>query len=579
MRSAIGCLRSAGFILLAACVTSVAPGAGWAGEDQTVDAIADAFAQDAIQRGVAVGVGIGVIDKTRSGFKKTYTYGYADRVKQTRFATNSIFEIGSTTKVFTTNLLGQAVFENRLGLDNQLGQFPKEFGKFKHPLTAKVTLEQLGDFTGGFPTYAPICNAMGKPIGCRPSERPTIDKYGAADFLSYFQNFKESTPSLPAPYDYSDYSTGLLGLFLGTAPGRPMTDYSLDGWYASVDRRILRPLGMTSTFLYVPADQARRTANGYDLAIAAAEVSGGAIGQIDLLGGGEGYSTPPQVTITGGGGSGAMATATVDKGHVAAISVEPGAGGSGYLAPPTIVFNNGGSSKLAHAIPIVSRGEVEAILVLFGGTGYQRVPQVTISGGGGIGASAIAHIANGRVVAVTVTNGGSGYADPLSVIVAPGGPLSSGVPIWAPAGALQSTLDDLMRFAAAALVAGPPPPVWPYSLTAGFQIAEQAYACQNKNPDLSSCPATTNRAALAWAIYPADQSFGVPEVIVKDGGLPGFSSEILLMPDRKLAVVVLVNSRSHATDPTGRFTFRPAETLAANIGYNLFFALSGKTYP
>ena len=48
------------------------------------------------------------------------------------------------------------------------------------------------------------------------------------------------------------------------------------------------------------------------------------------------------------------------------------------------------------------------------------------------------------------------------------------------------------------------------------------------------------------------------------------------MPRRQIAVVVLVNSRSPAADPIGRLTFRPAETLAANIGYNLLYALQVK---
>jgi hypothetical protein len=51
------------------------------------------------------------------------------------------------------------------------------------------------------------------------------------------------------------------------------------------------------------------------------------------------------------------------------------------------------------------------------------------------------------------------------------------------------------------------------------------------------------------------------------------------MPKWQLAVVVLVNSRSSPDDPIGRFTFRPAETLAANIGYDLFFALPWKANP
>jgi hypothetical protein len=58
--------------------------------------------------------------------------------------------------------------------------------------------------------------------------------------------------------------------------------------------------------------------------------------------------------------------------------------------------------------------------------------------------------------------------------------------------------------------------------------------------------------------------------------VPAYSSAISLMSERRLAVVVLVNSRSPAADPIGRFTFRTAETLAADIGYNLLYALPVK---
>jgi CubicO group peptidase (beta-lactamase class C family) len=576
MRGAIGCLRLAGLVLVAVCLIPRAARAEWADEGQTVRAIVNTFANAAIHQGVAVGVAVGVVDKTGVGFQKAYSFGYADAATQTPFATNSIFEIGSTTKVFTTNLLGQSVFENTLSLDDQLSRFGAELGQFTHPLTGEVTLVNLGDFTGGFPTYAPICKSGESPAttGCRPSARPSISDYGAADFLAFFQNYKEKVGSLPAPYEYSDYSTGLLGLLLGTRRGQPITDDAVDGWYNEVNRRILRPLHMQSTFLDVPATDAERTAKGYDLAIAAAEVTGGAISQIDVLGGGRSYSATPLVTITGGGGSGASATATLKNDTVDKINVTTG--GSGYTAPPTIVFNNGGSTKMAHALPIVSRGAVKAVLILLGGAGYQRAPHVTINGGGGTGAAATAHIANGRVVAVTVTNGGSGYPDPLTAIVAPGGAESSGVPIWAAAGALKSTLDDLMSFAGAALTPGAKSRGLPPSLTAGFKIAEKAYACQNSDPDLSTCPAESNRSALAWGVTPADESNGVPEVVVKDGGLPGFSSEIFLMPKRQLAVVVMVNSRSPATGHTSPLAFRPAETLAADLAYNLFYALPVK---
>jgi CubicO group peptidase (beta-lactamase class C family) len=370
----------------------------------------------------------------------------------------------------------------------------------------------------------------------------------------------------------------LLGLFLGGAQDQPIKDSSLDGWYAAVDRRILRPLGMTGTFLEVPSAYADRRAKGYDLPIASAEVGNqGAFTQIDVKGGGAGYNdlAPPAVRIAGGGGSGAVATATVKNGRVTGVIVKTG--GSGYVDPPQVVFTQGKSTKTAHALPIISGGAVTGVLVSFEGAGYEDTPVVTIMGGGGSGATAKAYIANEQVVAVAVGpgDGGSGYPDPLTVTFEAGAPSPFPiVPIWGAAGSLNSTLDDLMRFATAALTKGPTPPTVPMSITGGFAIAEAPHACAAEDPNLQTCPSTTDRSGLAWGIIPADVSstVKVPEVVVKNGGLGGYSSEIFLMPTRQLAVVVLVNSRSPAEAPFNELTFRPAPTLAANIGYNLLFA-------
>ncbi|MGH7029698.1 MAG: hypothetical protein ACREEZ_04660 [Stellaceae bacterium] len=102
------------------------------------------------------------------------------------------------------------------------------------------------------------------------------------------------------------------------------------------------------------------------------------------------------------------------------------------------------------------------------------------------------------------------------------------------------------------------------------------YACAAADPDLSkcndcpsSCAATSNRSGLARAIPPADDAVPAPEIVTKNGALPGFSSQILLMPARQLAVVVLVNSASPATGPAGPLAGAPAQVLAFNIGYAL----------
>jgi CubicO group peptidase (beta-lactamase class C family) len=146
---------------------------------------------------------------------------------------------------------------------------------------------------------------------------------------------------------------------------------------------------------------------------------------------------------------------------------------------------------------------------------------------------------------------------------------------------LQSTLDDMTRFAAAALGEPRRRARLPLSLREGFRIAETPYACAAQEPTLSTCPVGANRVGLAWSIVPADGASHIPEIITKNGGLPGFSSQIFLAPERGLAVVVLVNSESHGLDAEkigGKHPLAaaPAQVLAFNIGYDLIDLLPAK---
>lgn len=90
---------------------------------------------------------------------------------------------------------------------------------------------------------------------------------------------------------------------------------------------------------------------GHDIAF-----GGGRLQSIAVTAGGSGYTSAPTVTISGGGGSGALATATVSGGAVTKISV------------------------------------------LYKGFGYTSAPTVTISGGGGSGATATGAVSSGGVI-------------------------------------------------------------------------------------------------------------------------------------------------------------------------------------
>ena len=62
---------------------------------------------------------------------------------------------------------------------------------------------------------------------------------------------------------------------------------------------------------------------------------------------------------------------------------------------------------------------VSSITVTAGGAGYNNVPAISITGGGGTGATAEATVFSGAITAITITNIGSGYTSTPTVDITP----------------------------------------------------------------------------------------------------------------------------------------------------------------
>jgi len=119
------------------------------------------------------------------------------------------------------------------------------------------------------------------------------------------------------------------------------------------------------------------------------------------------YSTP-SVGFTGGGGSGAAATAT---GPVDSVTL--GTAGARYKVP-SVVFTGGGGSGATASVT----GVVDSLTVATPGSGY-TAPVVTITGGGGTGASGTAQFdpITGAITGLTITNAGTGYTSAPTVTI------------------------------------------------------------------------------------------------------------------------------------------------------------------
>ncbi|QPX48167.1 virion structural protein [Synechococcus phage S-SRM01] len=141
----------------------------------------------------------------------------------------------------------------------------------------------------------------------------------------------------------------------------------------------------------------------------------------------EGYITTLQLI---GAGSTASATATLATGYIREIFLNND--GYGYTSTPIVAIGTapaGGINAAAVAITTSKGGvrSVESIILTCAGAGYTTIPNITISGGNGIGAAATCSIETiqSGISTFTMVNFGNGYIVPPPVTIS--SPIGSGI--------------------------------------------------------------------------------------------------------------------------------------------------------
>lgn len=142
------------------------------------------------------------------------------------------------------------------------------------------------------------------------------------------------------------------------------------------------------------------------------------ISALNISNAGAGYDEAPTITISGGGGYGAKAVATVTKGVKLTVS----APGQNYTNALVSIAAPSSGGVRATATATIVGGEVTGVTVTNPGSGYTSAPEVTITGDG-TGAAASAELA-GRLFEVVLTNPGFGYSVAPAINV--GAPLPGG---------------------------------------------------------------------------------------------------------------------------------------------------------
>ena len=103
------------------------------------------------------------------------------------------------------------------------------------------------------------------------------------------------------------------------------------------------------------------------------------IDRIELTHAGIGYTSPPLVTITGGGGVGAAATAAVELSDFGIVDFTISNNGVGYAVTPTITITGISTSPAVAEANLLADNTISDIRLRNAGIGYTVTPTVTIA--------------------------------------------------------------------------------------------------------------------------------------------------------------------------------------------------------
>ncbi|MGH7999479.1 MAG: serine hydrolase [Brasilonema sp.] len=192
----------------------------------------------------SVGIVVGLINSKNS---RIVSYGKLNQTSSRQPDGDTVFEIGSISKVFTSLLLADMVERKELSLKDPISKFLPQSVKVPTRKGREITLLDLATHTSGLPRL---------PNNFEPKdmENPYAD-YTVEQLYSFLSNY-QLTRDIGAEYEYSNLGAGLLGHILSLKAG---IDYE-----NLVITRICQPLKMGSTRIKLSQEMQARFATGHN---------------------------------------------------------------------------------------------------------------------------------------------------------------------------------------------------------------------------------------------------------------------------------------------------------------------------
>jgi CubicO group peptidase (beta-lactamase class C family) len=175
----------------------------------------DSLAKPFVENGKTPGLVIGVLSP--DGESKFYSYGVTDTINQSPMNADTVFPIGSLSKLFLGLMTAQLVDDGIVSWDTNLGEALPDVAMSDD--AKAVTLYQLANHTSGLPRQPNNFSTLSYFLEYLFTGNNFYRHYDAEYIFSYLEKFKAQTKRKP---DYSNIGYGLLGYIIERITGKQL---------------------------------------------------------------------------------------------------------------------------------------------------------------------------------------------------------------------------------------------------------------------------------------------------------------------------------------------------------------------
>ncbi|HUI08573.1 MAG TPA: serine hydrolase domain-containing protein [Verrucomicrobiae bacterium] len=212
----------------------------------------DSLAEPLLASGEAYGMVVGVV--LPDGTTQTFCYGRTGRPGDPNPPdADSLFQIGSVSKVFMAALLVRLVEEGQIRYDDTVRSILPT-NVVVSPDVAGVTVYELATHTSGLPRE-PMWPSQLNSLVTYYLLGHNVYEHMTTSFLYHYLRVCPLRKQEPRQFYYSNIGFGLLANLIAVKTGRPTTDLILG--------KICRPLNMTNSVFFLDASQQRRLTVGH----------------------------------------------------------------------------------------------------------------------------------------------------------------------------------------------------------------------------------------------------------------------------------------------------------------------------